>query len=287
MIRALFIAAFFFTMTPLLISLQWLLGKLRLPGWGFIGFNYYRVLCSLLRIRVRVVGAPVRDRALLYVSNHVSWTDIVVIGSLAPVAFVAKKEVRSWPLVGITAELQRTVFVDRNRRHQTAEAVGDMVKRLKEGTSVVLFAEGTSSDGNRVLPFRSALLGAVTHVVTHSQVAGDILVQPLAVSYVSSHGIPLGRLLRPLVAWYGDLDFMPHIKNIIAHGAVDAVVSYGEPIKVDAAVDRKALTRRLEDAVREMMAANLLNRPLPAPEAVTSHAPAQQAAAAPLEAAAS
>ena len=171
MARALFIAAFFFTMTPLLISVQWTLGKLGLPGWGFIASNYYRVLCALLRIRVRVNGAPMHDRAVLYVSNHVSWADILVIGSLAPVAFIAKREVASWPLVGITAKMQRTVFVDRTRRHQTGEAVADIVKRLKDGVSVVLFAEGTSSDGNRVLPFRSALLGAVEEASAH---AGNI-----------------------------------------------------------------------------------------------------------------
>jgi lyso-ornithine lipid O-acyltransferase len=287
MIRALFIAVFFFTMTPLLISIQWLLGKLGLPGWGFISYNYYRVLCSLLRIRVRVSGAPVRDRAVLYVSNHVSWADILVIGSRAPVAFVAKSEVRSWPLVGITAEMQRTVFVDRHRRHQTADAVGEMVKRLKGGTSVVLFAEGTSSDGNRVLPFRSALLGAVKHVAVHSEAAGGILIQPMSICYTSTHGIPLGRQHRPLVAWYGDLDFMPHIKEFIARGAVDAVVSYGEPVNVDATTDRKTLTRRLESTVRELMATTLLKRPLPVPVAEpgaettpeTSGAPLQQAPA--------
>ena len=87
--------------------------KTRLPGWGFIASNYYRVLCTLLRIHVRVSGAPVRDRAVLFVSNHVSWVDIVVVGSITPVAFVAKREVASWPLVGVTAKMQRTVFVDR------------------------------------------------------------------------------------------------------------------------------------------------------------------------------
>src|SRR6188508_2892081 len=171
MARALFIAAFFFTTTPLLILLQWTLGKLGLPGWGFIASNYYRVLCTLLRIRVHVNGTPMHDRAVLYVSNHVSWADILVIGSLAPVAFVAKREVASWPLVGIAAKLQRTVFVDRTRRHQAGEAVADIVKRLKDGVSVVLFAEGTSSDGNRVLPFRSALLGAVEEASTHAGTA--------------------------------------------------------------------------------------------------------------------
>ena len=109
-------------MTPLLISVQWLLDKLGLPGWGFIATHYYRVLCRLLRIRVRVIGEPVRDRAVLFVSNHVSWADILVIGSIAPVAFVAKREVADWPLVGVAAKLQRTVFVDRARRQQTGDA---------------------------------------------------------------------------------------------------------------------------------------------------------------------
>jgi lyso-ornithine lipid O-acyltransferase len=258
MLRALFIGAIFFTVTPLLISLQWLLGKLRLPGWGFICSNYYRVLCALLRIRVRVVGQPTRERAVLFVSNHVSWVDIVVIGSIAPVAFVAKREVASWPLVGITAKMQRTVFVDRNRRHQAVEAVAEIVKRLASGTSVVLFAEGTSSDGNRVLPFRSALIGAVERAAAHS----GILIQPMSIGYTGLHGIPMGRQHRPLVAWYGDLDFMPHIKEFIARGAVDAVVSYGEPVPLDGGADRKAMTRQLEGAVRRLTAAALNGRPL-------------------------
>src|SRR5689334_6922181 len=214
MARALFIAAFFFTMTPLLISIQWMLGKLGLPGWGFIASNYYRVLCALLRIRVRVNSMPAHDRAVLYVSNHISWADILVIGSVAPVAFVAKREVASWPLVGITAKLQRTVFVDRTRRHQSGEAVAAIVRRLKDGLSAVLFAEGTSSDGNRVLALRSALLGAVEEASAH---ACNILIQPMSITYTGLHGIPMGRQHRPLVAWYGDLDFLPHIKAFIEH----------------------------------------------------------------------
>jgi 1-acyl-sn-glycerol-3-phosphate acyltransferase len=260
MTRALFIAAFFFTMTPLLISVQWLLDRLGLPGRGFVASNYYRVLCSLLRIRVHVSGVPTHDRAVLYVSNHVSWADILVIGSLAPVAFIAKREVASWPLVGITAKLQRTVFVDRARRHQTGEAVAEIVKRLTGGVSVVLFAEGTSSDGNRVLPFRSALLGAVEEASART---GNILIQPMSISYTGLHGIPMGRQHRPLVAWYGDLDFLPHIKAFIEQGAVDAVVSFGDTVPADVAVDRKAMTRRLERSVRGLLASALRGRQLP------------------------
>jgi lyso-ornithine lipid O-acyltransferase len=258
MARALFIAAFFFTMTPLLISIQWLLGKVGLPGWGFIAANYYRVLCSLLRINVRVNGTPVRDRAVLFVSNHVSWADIVIIGSIVPVAFVAKREVRDWLLVGVTAKVQRTVFVDRARRHQAGEAAAEIVRRIESGVSVVLFAEGTSSDGNRVLPFRSALLGAMD-----AGSGGDrILTQPMSISYTGQHGIPMGRQHRPLVAWYGDLDFLPHIKAFIEKGAVDALVTYGEPVAADRQIDRKAMTKRLETAVRQLMATALRGRPV-------------------------
>lgn len=260
MIRALLIAAFFLTMTPLLISIQWLLGKLGLPGWGFICRNYYRVLRALLRIRVRVDGAPVRDCAVLFVSNHVSWADIVVIGSILPVAFVAKREVRDWPLIGITAQIQRTIFVDRTRRHQAAGAVGEIISRLQGGTPVVLFAEGTSSDGNRVLPFRSALLGTVEHAAAHGDADGGIVIQPMSISYTALHGIPMGRQHRPLAAWYGDLDFVPHVRDFITRGAVDAVVSYGEPVAVGPGSDRKAVTRQLEEAVRGSMTAALLGR---------------------------
>jgi 1-acyl-sn-glycerol-3-phosphate acyltransferase len=259
MLRALFIGIFFFTMTPILISAQWLLEKLNLPGWGFIASKYYRVLCALLRIRVRVVGNPVRDRAVLFVSNHVSWVDIVVIGSVTPVAFVAKREVASWPLVGITAKMQRTVFVDRGRRHQTGDAVGEIVKRVASGTSVVLFAEGTSSDGNRVLPFRSALLGAIED----QSGGGSILMQPMAITYIRQHGLPMGRQHRPLVAWYGDLDFMPHIKAFIERGAIDALVTYGDPVPADRDIDRKAMSKRLEETVRELLVTALRGRSIP------------------------
>jgi 1-acyl-sn-glycerol-3-phosphate acyltransferase len=206
-------------------------------------------------------GKPIRSRAVLFVSNHVSWADIVVIGSVSPVAFIAKREVADWPLVGITAKMQRTVFVDRARRHQTGDAVAEIIKRLASGVSVVLFAEGTSSDGNRVLPFRSALLGAVEEAASRGG-ADNLLIQPMSICYTGQQGIPMGRQHRPLVAWYGDLDFIPHIKTFIEQGAVDALVNYGEPVPADGITDRKAMTKRLEGTVRQLLAGALRGRPL-------------------------
>jgi 1-acyl-sn-glycerol-3-phosphate acyltransferase len=255
MLRGLLVAVFFFTMTPLLIAVQWLLDKMHLPGWGAIAVYYYRALCRVLRIRIRVVGEPVRGRAVLFVSNHVSWADILVIGSIAPIAFVSKSEVGHWPVVGTAARVQRTVFVDRARRHQTGDAIAQIVERLASGISVVLFAEGTSSDGNRVLPFRSALVGAVKEAGARAE--QGILIQPMSIAYTGQQGIPMGRQNRPLVAWYGDLDFMPHIKEFIARGAVDVVVSYGDPIAADGSADRKAMAKSLEGTVRALTTATL------------------------------
>ena len=261
MLRGAIFAALFCTLTPLLVSVQWLLEKLHLPGWGAIAVNYYRAICLCLRIRVRIVGEPVRDRPVLFVSNHTSWADILVIGSILPVAFVAKKEVADWPIVGLAARAQRTVFVDRARRQHTGNAIVEIARRLIDNTSVVLFPEGTSNDGNRVLPFRSALIGALEEA--GAQAERGVLIQPMSICYISQYGVPMGRQHRPLVAWYGDLDFIPHIKQFIVRGAVDAVVSYGEPIPAATDADRKTVTKRLEGAVRQLTVATLLGRPRP------------------------
>ena len=174
---------------------------------------------------MRVVGEPVRDRAVLFVSNHVSWVDILVIGSVAPVAFVAKSEVANWPLVGITARLQRTVFVDRTRRQQTGDAIAEIVKRLAGGTSVVLFAEGTSSDGNRVLPFRSALVGAVQR----SRLAASAAASSFSRCRSATPACTASRWAASTARWSPGMAISTSCRTsrrLIARGAVDAVVSY-------------------------------------------------------------
>lgn len=253
MLRLTAVLAWFFTMTPLLIAALWILDKLGLEGRRPLTLRYYRALCRVLRVRIEVVGAPSLGRPTLIVSNHVSWLDILVLSAIRPVAFIAKKEVASWPIVGVTARLTNTIFVDRTRRQQTAEVNAEIARKLGHGDPVVLFAEGTSSDGNRVLEFRSALLGAVAQV----DPAHQVLLQPVSVGYTRIQGMPMGRQHRPVVAWYGDLDFTPHFKAFIAHGAVDVTVTFGTPVPFDGATDRKAMTRSLETSVRRLMVAAL------------------------------
>ena len=173
-----------------------------------------------------------------------------------PIAFVAKREIAAWPIVGIAARLLRTVFVDRTRRLQTSEVNSEIARRLTEGDPVVLFAEGTSSDGNRVLEFRSALIGAVTQL----DIAQQVMLQPLSIGYTHIQGLPMGRQLRPLVAWYGDIDFTPHFTQFLRRGAVDVTVTFGQPIPYSGDTDRKKVARKLEDTVRRLTAAALRER---------------------------
>jgi len=254
--RLVFFTIYFFTVTPTFIATLWVLEKLRLPGRRTISLRYYRALCAILRVRINVVGTPVRGKPTLILGNHVSWLDIPVISAVMPIAFVAKREVASWPIVGAAAKLLRTVFVDRTKRLQTSEAATEIAQRLTEGDPVVLFAEGTSSDGNRVLEFRSALVGAVTQL----DPAHEVMLQPMSIGYTRIQGLPMGRQHRPLVAWYGDIDFVPHFKEFVRRGAVDVVVRFGEPMPFDSGTDRKTAARTLETAVRRLTAATLRER---------------------------
>jgi 1-acyl-sn-glycerol-3-phosphate acyltransferase len=258
MLRLAYVLVVFFTMTPAFIASLWLLERLKLPGRRAISIRYCRALCALLRVRVHVIGQPAQGSPALIVCNHVSWLDIPVISAICPVAYVARHEVASWPVVGVTARLQRTVFVNRARRTQTAAVAAAIAQRLGEGDPVVLFAEGTSSDGNRVLGFRSALIGAGAGLAT----GRDVLLQPASISYTRMQGIPMGRRHRPLVAWYGDLDFTPHFKAFIRSGAVDITVTFGAPVPYPPGCDRKATARTLEATVRRLMATTLRGRAL-------------------------
>jgi 1-acyl-sn-glycerol-3-phosphate acyltransferase len=259
MLRLTYVLVVFFTITPSFIAALWVLEKLKLPGRRPLSVRFYRTLCGLLRVRIRVIGNPVHGRPTLILANHVSWLDIPVISAICPIAFVAKQEVARWPIVGVAAKLLRTVFVDRTRRHQTAEVNAEIARRLGEGDPVVLFAEGTSSDGNRVLEFRSALVGAVAQVdPTH-----EVLLQPMSIGYTRLAGVPMGRQHRPVVAWYGDLDFTPHFKEFVQRGAIDVTVTFGAPVPFNEHSDRKSVTRALEAAVRNLTVATLRGRAAP------------------------
>ena len=238
--------------TLMLIPIQWIAVKFNLPLRRSLPQFYHRTVCRLVGFRIRVVGERCPQRPLMIVSNHVSWADISIISAVTPIVFVAKSEIARWPVFGLLARLQRSVFVDRNRRHKTSEVNAEIAQRLASGDPVMLFGEGTSGDGNRVLPFRSSLVGAARDALAEAEHAGRVWIQPLSLAYTGMLGVPLGRQHRPLIAWYGDFQLVPHLAGVLRRGAFDVTVTWGEPVAFEETSDRKEIARRLESTVRAM-----------------------------------
>ena len=259
MIRTIAVLLAFAALTLVLLPFQLIGMAFGLRLQRSIPHLYHRILCALIGVRIREVGRRSAASPTLILSNHVSWLDICVISALSPVVFVAKHEVAGWPVFGWLARLQRTVFINRQARHRTGAATKEIAGRLLGGDAVVLFAEGTSGDGIRVLPFRSSLVGAVHHTLGNSTHHTHVTVQPMSLAYVSLSGVPMGRGLRERVAWYGDADLIPHLLAVLSAGAVDVTVSWGEAVAYDMTADRKTITRDAERSVRRMTAAALRN----------------------------
>jgi len=228
------------------------------PHW------YHRQVCRLLGIRLNVEGEIAKAHGVLLISNHVSWLDIAVLSAVAPVSFVAKQEVASWPFVSWLAKLQRSVFVDRNRRRETGHKANEILDRLARGDHIVLFAEGTSSDGNSVVPFRTALFAAAKPS-GGSPLGDDVSAQTLALTYTKIYGLPLCRRGRYRIAWYGDMDLARHAWRLLGLGPIDAHIRIGPPVPLDQFPDRKALARYAEDKVRKDVAELLRGEPGAAP----------------------
>jgi len=236
--------------TLALLPFQAIAVWLDLPLQRHIPVRFHRLVCAILGVRVRQTGRRIREHPLLIVANHCSWLDITVIGTVAPAVFVAKQEIAGWPLFGLLAKLQRSVFVDRSRRHKTRDVNAEIARRLAAGDPVVLFGEGTSSDGNRVLAFRSALIGSARDALAESEHTGRVWIQPLSIAYTRMRGLPLRRYERPRVAWYGHMTLPPHFAWIARHGDIEVEVAWGEPLAFDAQSDRKLITRSLEQQIR-------------------------------------
>jgi len=252
-LRGIGILGVFVITALLLIPVQSTALALKLRSRKSIPQIYSRFLCRLFGVRIQTIGSPVQGKGVLMIANHTSYLDIIVLGASARVSFVAKSEVNTWPFFGKMARLYETVFVERSRRTQVGVARDQLRRRLDEGDALVLFPEGTSNDGNRVLPFKSALMAAAEAQLKspNESFARYVPVQPVSLAYVGYQGIPMGRENRPLFAWYGDMDLVPHLWEAVTAGPVDVVVEFHPPMTVDSMGGRKPLAVRAESQVRE------------------------------------
>ena len=218
---------------------------------------YHRGNCLILGLRVLCHGCPSSDRPVLFVSNHTSYLDIVVLAAQLKATFVAKQEVAEWPGFGLLARLNRTVFVQRSAR-RSPEYRDEMHRRLAAGHSLILFPEGTSNDGNRVLNFNSTFFS-----VAENRVLTDpTTVQPVAIAYTRLNGLPVGRSRRPLFAWYGDMGLVGHLWSVLGQSTVTIEIAFLPPVTIETCGSRKEMARHCQLLVATCVSDMLSGRPI-------------------------
>ncbi|AIB13149.1 acyl-phosphate glycerol 3-phosphate acyltransferase [Azospirillum argentinense] len=245
--------------TLLLVPVQALAVAVRSPLRFRIPRFYHRVCAAILGIGVVVRGERAMDGPVLFVSNHSSYLDITVLGSVIPGSFVAKSEVAGWPFFGALAKLQQTVFVERKARSGVEKQRDELGARLDAGDSLILFPEGTSSDGNRTLPFKTALFAVAARRI------GDrpLTVQPVSIAPTRLDGIPMGIAFRPCYAWYGDMDLAPHLWTVFTLGRMTVEVEFHPPVTIDGFSSRKALADHCQRAVARGVERAVSGKPPP------------------------
>jgi 1-acyl-sn-glycerol-3-phosphate acyltransferase len=244
----------FVALVILLVPLQGVM--LFVPkAWSVIPLVFHRLMLRLMGVKLQVTG-PLPQPGTLIVANHLSWFDIVVIGALMPLSFVAKSEVRGWPLFGHLARLQHTVFVDRRRGRHNISDGNELTRRLSKGDSMVIFAEGTNADGIKVLPFKSTLLAGICS-------APHIPVQAMTMAYTRIHDIAMGRRQRMAYAWLGEISLLPHFVFMLTGPPLTVELVFHHPLQAAHKTDRKQMTRILHGQVSRGLEAITKGAPRP------------------------
>ena len=220
-------------------------------------FFFYNILFKglvyLFGIKVKVSG-KIEKKNVLFVSNHISYLDIFILGSLTKAIFVAKSEIKSWPIINKIAVIGKTIFVNRSRVLTIKDQVKILSNALKKGRNLILFPEGTSSDGLKVLPFKSSLFGL-----------GDlyskkkIKIQPISITYSKLDGVPVERKFRPFFAWFGNMDLVTHAWQFLGLGLSEVKVHYHKSVLLNSFKNRKEASRYCFNVISEQVGKNFKN----------------------------
>ena len=241
--------AFFTVVSISLICLSVLFGKIIPSIEKWLPVLFHKLLLWLLSIEVELVYESNQSRkGNLFISNHLSYLDIPILGSKFPLRFVAKSEVKSWPLFGFLAKKGRSIFIRRNKTDSFNQK-NKILDILSCGEKVFIFPEGTTSDGNRVLKFKSSSFSSVEKQ--------NFIIQPIVIVYSDLNGIPINRWLRPMIAWYGDMELKPHLFKLVGLMSIKAKLIYLEPVNTQNFENRKDLSNCLEDKIRKIYSSAL------------------------------
>jgi 1-acyl-sn-glycerol-3-phosphate acyltransferase len=204
---------------------------------------WHKGICFILGLKVEIIGEPVQNKQIIYISNHLSYLDIPVIGAFLKASFIAKEDIASWPVIGYLASVQQTAFISRSSRQakKVANALDSMVQ---EGKSLILFPEGTSSAGTTVLPFKSSLFS-----LAQPKNMSPLSIQPFILELIEVDKNAVTEISRDLYSWYGDMDFGPHIWDFLKTKGAKIRLNFLPPIYPTDNQDRKDLCMLVENQI--------------------------------------
>jgi 1-acyl-sn-glycerol-3-phosphate acyltransferase len=210
---------------------------------------FTRSLVGILGIRIRVSGAAAQVPGLggaLFVSSHVSYVDGFVLAATFPLIFVSRGDIKDWPVIGWMARLSGTIFIDRNRRNHLVASVNEMARALADGAHVLLFAEGTTTDGRHMLPFKTSFFDA--------PVRAGAAVVPVSIVYRHVDGEPFSLVNRDRICWYGEMTFWSHFIGLLRCRSVDVSLEVHDPLWTDVPAGSPDARKQLSDRTRAAVA---------------------------------
>ena len=203
--------------------------------------NYTLLLRLILNIKVTIAGdeGQLERGGYVIIANHVSYVDGIVLGSIFPIVFVSKREVKKWPIVGQWNVLCGTIFINRQRKKEVGALVREMTRKLRQDANILLFPEGTSTNGEKMLPFQTAPLAA--------PLRSRSIIVPVTLAYTTIDEQPVTAVNRDFVYWYGDMDFVTHFWDLLGRRGVEVLVTLQPKIECFRYADNSAGRKKLAE----------------------------------------
>ncbi|MFV0279638.1 MAG: lysophospholipid acyltransferase family protein [Rhodoblastus sp.] len=243
----------------LVVALSFFPARIALRGMQGAQIRLCRWTCKALGLVVEADGRLPEGGPVLLVANHISWTDVIVLGALSPLVFVARHDLASWLALGRLARAFGALFVERGRRRLIPHVNRQMAARMGNCEVVALFPEATTGDGTRLRAFNASHFAAARDLLRERAEIANVLIAPVALAYTRRWGLPLGRAGRARLAWYGDTTFAPHLLDLARSGPVLCKVRFLRPISFDRADDRKTVARRAAEAIRTAFVGDVMD----------------------------
>ena len=217
----------------LLIPIQYIFVQFKLKHRIYIPIVFHKILLKILGIKVKLIGKNASVRPLILAGNHTSYLDIIILGSIMPICFIAKEDIKHWFLFGFLAKMQNTIFIKR-KNYKTLENLNSINKELDNKSAIVLFPEGTTNTGKKVLNFKSSLFNLFEKNST-------LRLQNFSLCYTHVNNMPIDNRTRPQISWYGEMNIINHLSNFLKLSCVNATIVF-HPMLPTKGLDRKSIS---------------------------------------------